>query len=158
MDNEQQEFERNLEKLIRLFRKIKERGDVPGTGTGMDEDMRRSMDFLIENFEAMKNDPSASETMKNIGLPFGQMLSGMIRNLSEQLGEDPDKLLEEEEGTEAANEPVVKEDSPVNIGVFTRRLVQIDSLLAKGNLPEEEVDALLDERFRIIEKLNSGAE
>ena len=44
----------------------------------MDENMRQSMDFLIENFEAMKNDPSASESLKNMGIPFKQMLSGII--------------------------------------------------------------------------------
>ncbi|PKP27692.1 MAG: hypothetical protein CVU06_01305 [Bacteroidetes bacterium HGW-Bacteroidetes-22] len=154
MDNEQQEFERNLEKLISLFRKLRDRGEMPGEFEGMDQNMRQSMDFLIQNFEMMKKDPSAGEALKNIGIPFKQMIAGLVKNLSEQLGEDSDAL--DEVKKTAFPEPVVKEATQVEVGAFTRRLVQIDSILSKGNLPEEDIDTLLDERIRILEKLNSG--
>lgn len=153
MDNEQQEFERNLEKLIILFRRLRDKGEMPGDFEGMDQNMRQSMDFLIQNFEMMKNDPSAGEALKNIGIPFKQMIAGLVKSLSEQLGVDPDALIENKKPD--VIKPVVKEATQVEVGAFTRRLVQIDSILAKGNLPEEDVDALLDERIRIIEKLNS---
>ncbi len=152
MDNEQQEFERNLEKLIVLFRKLRDKGEMPGEFEGMDQNMRQSMDFLIQNFEMLKKDPSAGEALKNIGIPFKQMIAGLVKNLSEQLGEDPAILNEAEKP--GILKPVVNEATQVEVGTFTRRLVQIDSILAKGNLPEEDVDALLDERIRIIEKLN----
>jgi len=157
MDQEQQEFERNLELLIRLFRKIRERGEIPGTPDGMDANMRQSMDFLIRNFEMMKNDPSARESMKSIGIPLRQMLSGIIKNLHEQLGDEADDLFDTEETRPKTIEPVVNDQSQVDVGLFTRRLVQIDSLLAKGHLPDDDIDALLDERIRIIQKLNPNA-
>lgn len=156
MDQEQQDFERNLELLIRLFRKIRERGEIPGAMDGMDANMRQSMDFLIRNFEMMKNDPSARESMKNIDNTFRQMLSGIIKNLHEQLGDDADDLFDTDIPKPRVIEPVVNDQSQVDVGLFTRRLVQIDALLAKGNLPDDDIDALLDERIRIIQKLNPG--
>lgn len=159
MDSEQQEFERNLAILIRLFKKIRDKGEVPGIGVaGMDENMRQSMDFLIRNFEMIKNDTSAREAMSQAGMHMAPMIKALIESLRDQLGDDANDLFDDQPGEVKKIEPVVTDESGVEVGVFTRRLVQIDQMLAKGNLPEEDVDALLDERLRIIRKLNTNTE
>jgi hypothetical protein len=159
MDSEQQEFERNLAILIRLFKKIRDKGEVPGLGVaGMDDNMRQSMDFLIRNFEMLKNDTSTREAMSQAGLHMAPMIKQLIMSLREQLGDEANDLFDDQPDEVKRIEPVVTDDSRVEVGVFTRRLVQIDQMLAKGNLPDDDVDALLDERLRIIGKLNANAE
>lgn len=157
MDSEQQEFERNLAILIRLFKKIRDKGEVPGLGVaGMDDNMRQSMDIMIRNFEMLKNDASTREAMSQAGLHMAPMIKQLIMSLREQLGDDANDLFDDQPGEVKKIEPVVTAESRVEVGVFTRRLVQIDQMLAKGNLPEDDVDALLDERLRIIGKLNAN--
>lgn len=143
-------FEDKIEKLIRLFKKLKEQAN-PETIAGFDPFMMSQLDFLINNFERMKYDPQARNIFQQMGKPFEDMLNLFIKNLSEQLGEPietPEKLKKE-----TLLQPLPEEEKPT-IGSLTRRLVQIDKLLSEGNLSQEEEDHLLDERIKIMKKLN----
>jgi len=79
-------FEDKIEKLIRLFKKLKEQAK-PETIAGFDPFMMSQLDFLISNFERMKYDPQARSIFQQMGKPFENMLNLFIKNLSEQLGE-----------------------------------------------------------------------
>lgn len=81
--------------------------------------------------------------------PFEKMLNTLIPQLSEMLGEP----IEEPEPVRPVIEPLELEKE-VPVGKLTRRLVEIDKLLAKGGLTQEEEDLLLDERIKIMKKLN----
>ncbi|HNQ60313.1 MAG TPA: hypothetical protein PK028_07365 [Bacteroidales bacterium] len=143
-------FEDKIEKLIRLFKKLKEQAK-PETIAGFDPFMMSQLDFLISNFERMKYDPQARSIFQQMGKPFENMLNLFIKNLSEQLGE-PVNIPKKSE-RETLLRPLPEEEKP-SIGTLTRRLVQIDKLLAEGNLNQEEEDQLLDERIKIMKKLN----
>ena len=143
-------FEDKIEKLIRLFKKLKEQAK-PETIAGFDPFMMSQRDFLISNFERMKYDPQARSIFQQMGKPFENMLNLFIKNLSEQLGE-PVNIPKKSE-RETLLRPLPEEEKP-SIGTLTRRLVQIDKLLAEGNLNQEEEDQLLDERIKIMKKLN----
>ncbi len=143
-------FEDKIEKLIRLFKKLKEQAK-PETIAGFDPFMMSKLDFLISNFERMKYDPQARSIFQQMGKPFENMLNLFIKNLSEQLGE-PVNIPKKSE-RETLLRPLPEEEKP-SIGTLTRRLVQIDKLLAEGNLNQEEEDQLLDERIKIMKKLN----
>ena len=142
-------FEDKIEKLIRLFKKLKEQAK-PETIAGFDPFMMSQLDFLISNFERMKYDPQARSIFQQMGKPFENMLNLFIKNLSEQLGE-PVNIPKKSE-RETLLRPLPEEEKP-SIGTLTRRLVQIDKLLAEGNLNQEEEDQLLDERIKIMKKL-----
>ena len=143
-------FEDKIEKLIRLFKKLKEQAK-PETIAGFDPFMMSQRDFLISNFERMTYDPQARSILQQMGKPFENMLNLFIKNLSEQLGE-PVNIPKKSE-RETLLRPLPEEEKP-SIGTLTRRLVQIDKLLAEGNLNQEEEDQLLDERIKIMKKLN----
>lgn len=143
-------FEDKIEKLIRLLKKLKEQAK-PETIAGFDPFMMSQLDFLISNFERMKYDPQARSIFQQMGKPFENMLNLFIKNLSEQLGE-PVNIPKKSE-RETLLRPLPEEEKP-SIGTLTRRLVQIDKLLAEGNLNQEEEDQLLDERIKIMKKLN----
>jgi len=143
-------FEDKIEKLIRLFKTLKEQAK-PETIAGFDPFMMSQLDFLISNFERMKYDPQARSIFQQMGKPFENMLNLFIKNLSEQLGE-PVNIPKKSE-RETLLRPLPEEEKP-SIGTLTRRLVQIDKLLAEGNLNQEEEDQLLDERIKIMKKLN----
>jgi len=142
-------FEDKIEKLIRLFKKLEQA--KPETIAGFDPFMMSQLDFLISNFERMKYDPQARSIFQQMGKPFENMLNLFIKNLSEQLGE-PVNIPKKSE-RETLLRPLPEEEKP-SIGTLTRRLVQIDKLLAEGNLNQEEEDQLLDERIKIMKKLN----
>ncbi|MDO9510835.1 MAG: hypothetical protein Q7J34_03675 [Bacteroidales bacterium] len=143
MQNEDAEFDRNIEKLIRLFRKLKT--DLPPSAySGMDPKMLEQMDFLIRNFELMKTDPSAREVFKQMGVPFRDMLNVFIKNLSTELGED------------ILDEPMLKAEQNIPLQLNPRdELIEIDRMLSSGNLSDEETDKLLDKRLDLLKQLKN---
>ncbi len=149
MDSEEN-FEKKIGQLILLFKKLR-RESRPGSLAGFDPAMLKQIDFLISNFEKMKSDPSAMAMFAQMGKPFEEMLTQFIRHMSEELGESA--FLPEVEEKAPILPPLPEEEKP-QVGTLTRRLVQIDQLLAKGGLTTEDEDQLLDERIRIMHILD----
>ena len=143
-------FEDKIEKLIRLFKKLKEQAK-PETIAGFDPFMMSQLDFLISNFERMKYDPQARSIFQQMGKPFENMLNLFIKNLSEQLGE-PVNIPKKSE-RETLLRPLPEEEKP-SIGTLTRRWYKSMKTIGRGNLNQEEEDQLLDERIKIMKKLN----
>jgi hypothetical protein len=148
------DFERKLEKLIRIFKKLRD-GSNEQLLQGLDKNMVGQIDFLIRNFEMMKSDPGSKAAFMQMGLPFKEMLNSFIERLSDEVGELDDPM-------PAPENPLLKPvvtaqttpETKPEVGVMTRRLVQIDQLLAKGELSIEDEDQLLDERLHIMRILN----
>ncbi|MEJ5302756.1 MAG: hypothetical protein HPY80_04470 [Bacteroidales bacterium] len=141
-------FEDKLDRLIRIFKKLRQQATAEQL-SGIDPRMLAQMDILIEQFEKIRSDPGAIQMFKEMMEPFEKMLNTLIPQLSEMLGEP----IEEPEPVRPVIEPLELEKE-VPVGKLTRRLVEIDKLLAKGGLTQEEEDLLLDERIKIMKKLN----
>ncbi len=135
MDNE--ELKKQLDELFRLFNKLMEKHpieDVPGINRMQLEQMR----LFLKNYQLMK-DQISMEMMGQMNEPVRQMIGMFIKQLREELGED--------EYTESTViEPVKKTDN----------LDEIDAMLRRPGLAEEEIDRLLDERARIVNAQKSA--
>lgn len=148
------DFEHKLEKLIRIFKKLRD-GSNDHLLQGLDKNVVGQLDFLIRNFEMMKNDPASLSAFMQMGMPFKEMLNTFIDRLSDEVGEpdEPSPVPENPLLKPVVTAQITSENKP-EVGVMTRRLVQIDQLLAKGELSVEEEDQLLDERLHIMRILN----
>lgn len=135
MDNE--ELKKQLDELFRLFNKLMEKHpieDVPGINRMQLEQMR----LFLKNYQLMK-DQISMEMMGQMNEPVRQMIGMFIKQLREELGED--------EYTESAViEPVKNTDN----------LEEIDAMLRRPGLAEEEINRLLDERARIVNAQKSA--
>ncbi len=152
MNEDQLEFERNIEKLIHLLMEMKKDGKLPDQIPGIDKNMIAGVDLLIKSFEHMKSDQRARDQLYTMAGPYKELIKQMVTQLTEELEENA--LIHPKESTSTTIKPVVTEETPVEVGSFVRRLVQIDQILASGTLETSEIDELLDERSRIMKKLN----
>lgn len=136
--SEDQKFSENLDLLIKLLRKMKDKSElerIPGLTI-------INFDFFLENYERMK-DQITRQLLQQFGEPIKQMVAEMVEQLKEELGEmgeNVDDLLHEE------NTP----SAPIITG-HKRTVEEIDELLKSDELTDKEIDQLLDERSRLKE-------
>jgi hypothetical protein len=102
----------------------------------------------------MKNDPTSKAAFLQMGKPFQEMLNTFIDRLSDEIGETDLAEIPENPLLKPVITAVTSPETKPETGVMTRRLVQIDQLLAKGELSVEDEDQLLDERLNIMKLLN----
>jgi hypothetical protein len=127
-------FSENLDLLIKLLRKLKDKSQFEGM-PGVPKMFVTNFDFFLQNYEKMK-DQISEQLLQQFGEPIKQMVADMVEQLQEELdsGVIPD--------TEIAPE------SPVITG-RKRTVAEIDEMLKKPGLSEEEIDRLLDERKKV---------
>ena len=128
--NEERSFKENLDLLIRLFKKLKDKtpmDEIPG----IDKNMYQNFDMFLKNYENMR-DQISEELLQNFGEPMKKMIADLVEQLKGELGDD----FEEEEQS-------------VEMKEFRRDVAQIDELLKNPGLSEEEVNQLLDERMKL---------
>ncbi len=131
MDEDIKSFKQNLDQLIKLFKKLKDRtsvNDIPG----IDKMMYQNFDMFLNNYEMMK-DRLSDELLSQFGEPIRVIIADLVKRLKEELGE----VEHIEEKQEIIND----------IG-------KIDKLLKNPKLSEEEINRLLDER-KVISKSKS---
>ena len=139
MNQEQRSFSENLDLLIKLLRKMKDKSkldQIPGLTIV-------NFDFFLENYERMKAQIS-EQLLQQFGEPIKQMIAEMVEQLKEELsemGEDVDQILEEDSTPEA----------PIITG-HKKTVEEIDQELKKPGLSDEEIDRLLDERSKLKQK------
>jgi hypothetical protein len=134
MGSEDRSFNENLDLLIKLFKKLKDKAsfdDMPG----IDKTFYQNFEYLLSNYENMR-DQLSEELLSKFGEPVKGMIAGLVEQLKMELGEDID--LDEPEKEEL----VVPED-----------IAKIDELLGNPDLSDEEIDKLLDERSRLAKNL-----
>jgi len=140
MSDSDKSFHDNLDLLIKLLRKLKEKSsgdEIPG----IPKMFFSNFDFVINNYEMMKNQIS-DQLLNQFGEPIKKMVAEMVEQLKEEVGEDFD--LEEEE-IEAPEEKL-----EIEPGADSKEaLEKIDEMLKKPGLSEEDIDKLLDERSRL---------
>jgi hypothetical protein len=142
MSDADKSFHDNLDLLIKLLRKLKEKSagnEIPG----IPKMFFSNFDFVINNYEMMKNQIS-DQLLNQFGDSIKQMVAEMVEQLKEEVGDD----LDFEEEIEAPAEKLELE--PGTDSVEALRI--IDEKLKKPGLSEAEIDRLLDERSRLVNK------
>ena len=149
MENE--DLKKQIEELLRLFKKVMEKyppDDVPGIDKAQLEQIKEYLSqydsikdqFSVEMFGLMDNSMAR------------QFISLLIKKLREQLGEDADvdELPESNIGEVEMKE---KAFESLQTGENYQSLIDaIDAQLKNPDLTDEEMDALLDKRLKIIDK------
>ena len=151
MENE--DLKKQIEELLRLFKKVMEKyppDDVPGIDKAQLEQIKEYLSqydsikdqFSVEMFGLMDNSMAR------------QFISLLIKKLREQLGEDADvdELPESNIGEVEMKE---KAFESLQTGENYQSLIDaIDAQLKNPDLTDEEMDALLDKRLKLIDKRN----
>lgn len=125
MSERSDNFKRNLEALITLFKKFREKLKKEEL-MGVDKSLFSHIDLLINNYDTIKNN-FPDDVFEQMGEPLQQM---MMQAISQLKVEFPD---------------IDKDDDKE----FVQDLYHIDDLLKNPNLTQEEIDELLDKRSGI---------
>ena len=128
-------FSENLDLLIKLLRKLKDKSQFEGM-PGVPKMFIMNFDFFLQNYEKMK-DQISDQLLQQFGEPIKQMVADMVEQLKEELDEN---MIPEVEASA---------ESPVITG-HKRTLADIDNLLKNPSLSQEEIDKLLDERHQLM--------
>ena len=134
MSTSDRSFSENLDLLIKLLRKLKDKSQFEGM-PGVPKMFVSNFDFFLKNYERMK-DQISEQLLQQFGEPIKQMVADMVEQLQDELDEN---ML-------TSTEPAVS--SPVITGQ-KKTIAEIDEMLKKPGLSEEEIDRLLDERKRL---------
>ena len=146
-------MKKQIEELLRLFKKVMEKyppDDVPGIDKAQLEQIKE----YLSQYDSIKDQFS----VEMFGLMDNSMarhfISLLIKKLREQLGEDADvdELPESNIGEVEMKE---KAFESLQTGENYQSLIDaIDAQLKNPDLTDEEMDALLDKRLKIIDKRN----
>ena len=149
MENEN--IKKQMEELFRLFKKMLEKYP-PESMPGIDKAQAEQLKMMLSNYDSM--DISFSSDMFGIfdEETTQKILSKLITQLKEQLGEDayeePVEQLSIVDKKEQEFKKLPTEDRYVAL------LDAIDSELKKPNLSMEEIDNLLDRRKKIQDTIS----
>lgn len=138
MSSEERSFDENLDLLIKLFKKLKEKTSIDELH-GIDKTFYQNFEFLLKNYENMRGQLS-EELLDKFGEPVKGMIASLVDQLKNELGDDfGDPDLEEKE-----LKPEIEVPDDLN---------KIDEMLKHPGLSEEEVNKLLDERSKLAKNL-----
>ncbi len=127
MNEDKQAFKRNLDELIKLFRKLKDKTGIENI-PGVDKAMYQNFEVFLSNFDNMK-DHITDDLYYQFGEPMRKMIADLVAQLKNELSEEDIIKLEETKDVE-----------------ITKDIEEIDKLLKNPKLSSEEIDKLLDER------------
>jgi hypothetical protein len=131
MSYEERSFNENLDILIKLLRKIKDKSQFQKI-PGLPPMFFVNFDYFISNYEQMK-DQISDQLLQQFGEPIKQIVADMIEHLQSELGEEV--MIDEKEN-----------ETPEIITGHKKTIEEIDELLKNPDLTSEEIDKLLDER------------
>ena len=134
MASSDRSFSENLDLLIKLLRKLKDKSQFEGM-PGVPKMFISNFDFFLRNYEQMKDQISA-QLLQQFGEPIKQMVADMVDQLQDELDENMLTSVEPD-----AETPVITGQK--------KTILEIDEMLKKPGLSEEEIDRLLDERKRL---------
>lgn len=139
MSDTNDSFEKDLEQLIRLFKKIKDKSKAEHFSK-LDPAFAQNLDFIINNYEMVKNN-IPKEMFTQMGLPFRQLMREFISQLKNELGDKFEMDTEME---------TMVEDSIPQKQEFLNDIDEIDKKLKTPGLSEEQVNNLLDKRNALL--------
>jgi hypothetical protein len=127
MESNNKNFLKELDELINLFEKLRQKATKEGVIL-KDDPMYKNFELLAGNYKLIKNN-IPPELIEEMGGPIKEMISEMVNQLKEELGGD------------ASNSET---ETPLQ-----NELHEIDLLLKNGNLSEDEINKLLDKRKKL---------
>lgn len=133
MEEDKQSFRQNLDELIKLFRKLKNKTSIENI-PGVDKAMYQNFEVFLNNYDNMK-DHITDDLYDKFGVPMRKMIADIVAQLKNELSEED--MMEFKSLTE------IEETDNVEI---IRNIQEIDKLLKNPKLSPEEIDKLLDER------------
>ena len=137
MGSEDRSFNENLDLLIKLFKRLKDKAsfdDMPG----IDKTFYQNFEYLLSNYENMR-DQLSEELLSKFGEPVKGMIASLVEQLKMELGDDIGDLDLDEEMKDVI---VVPDD-----------ISKIDEMLKNPELSDEEINKLLDERSRLARNI-----
>ncbi len=134
---EDEKFKQDLDELFRLFKKLVETQSLDNV-PGVDGMMLKQFQFFFGNYETMK-DQIGAQLQGQFGEPVKEMVSTLVKQLREQLGED--------EYTKIENVEVISK--VIEIENPQSAIQEIDKLLKNPDLTEDQVNELLDKRANL---------
>ena len=129
------ELRRNLDELIRLFQKVNETSSIDEI-PGIDKRFFQNFELLLNNYDMIKDDLT-DELLNQFGAPIHKMIEETVQTLKKELGEDANLDLQNE-STEI--------DPQTEVLNISEEIEKIDLKLKEKNLPQNEIDNLLDRR------------
>jgi len=144
MDNNSGSFERDLDQLIRLFKKVKTK-TASEHFSHLDPAFMQNLDFIINNYEMVKGN-IPNEMFGQMGIPFQQLLKEFIKQMKQELGEDFGDDLVDNPVAEIATDNNAKAEK----AELANDIEKIDLMLKNPGLSEVEIDTLLDKRSDLI--------
>ncbi len=130
-DFKKNSFAQNLEYLIELFTKLRER-NMNQQFPGIDKTFFENFDYIAQNYQSLKKD-IPDEVLERFGQPIQQMVEQMVEQLIDELEED--------------------ETSDADIKGLSNDIKEIDLLLRDPHISQQEINELLDQRSFIIKRL-----
>ncbi|MDR0969807.1 MAG: hypothetical protein LBM67_04650 [Lentimicrobiaceae bacterium] len=141
---ENDDFKKQVEELFFLFKKILEQSPDPDEMSEIDRLQMEQIKLFLSKYDRLK-DQTVFEIMGDPDPQAKKMLSLLIKQLREQLG------------VEVLNEMYQESPSVIdNIDDIAKSIDDIDFLLRSDTLSQEEIDRLLDERSKLIDKQNEN--
>lgn len=135
---EDENFRQELEDLFRLFKRLVEKESLDEL-PGVDAQQLEQLKTFMAQFDDVKDKLKIESVHVD---PFTKMMvSSLVKQLREQLDDDMGDI----ERIEEAN--CVSMEEPTSVAA-------IDELLKNPNLTDAEIDALLDRRSQISNKLS----
>ena len=135
---EDENFRQELEDLFRLFKRLVEKESLDEL-PGVDAQQLEQLKTFMAQFDDVKDKLKIESVHVD---PFTKMMvSSLVKQLREQLDDDMGDI----ERIEEANRVSMEEPTSV---------AAIDELLKNPNLTDAEIDALLDRRSQISNKLS----
>lgn len=127
------DFQNNLEELIDLLKKIKDKAIDNKIGE-IDVSFLKDFNIVLDNYEMIKTAISP-EIMQTLGEPMIGMINGLIQQLKSEL-----------------NELVVQAQKNGTWDNADNDLARLNEMLMNPNLTSRQIDELLDKRSDIINK------
>lgn len=150
-DMENEELNKQMEELFRLFKKMMEKYP-PESMPGIDKAQAEQLKMMLSNSDEMKISFSSDmfgifdeETTKKI-------LSKLIKQLREQLGEDAYE--EDSEKVSIVDKKEKEFEQLPTQDRYVALLDAIDSELRRPDISMEEIDMLLDKRKQIKDTIS----
>lgn len=134
-----QSFSEDLDRLINLFRKIKEKMNEQQYKS-IDRTFIQNIDLMINNYETIKGNVP-QDMLNTMGEPIHKMMTLLIDQISAEYGD----IL----GAEIKTYNELKPEKKITLHV---EISHIDEMLMRNDIKPEEVDKLLDLRAELKAK------
>lgn len=128
--SEGKSFDELLKELIHMYNKLRT------NEKGANIEISGDVDFLLEHYESIKSSID-EDVFDEMGEPVKEMFEHLLNELRKELGDEVSQNIQDDSS---------KEDSVIS------DLKRVDDELKQQNLSVSQINALLDERSRLLLK------